>query len=79
MLVLATFANNGEHLLYGKGFPLLTTTNLMAPEAYTLKWAIDGWIRNETELQIRERAAKAYHHYQKCGLNAAKRLLVTGY
>ena len=59
--------------------PLIWTTGLMAPEAYTLKWAIDGWIRNETDNEIRERAAKAYHNYQKCGLNAAKRLLVTGF
>lgn len=51
----------------------------MAPEAYTLKWAIDGWIRNKTDDEIRERAAKAYHNYQKCGLNAAKRILVTGF
>lgn len=58
--------------------PLVWTTSLMAPEAYTLKWAIDGWILNETDAQICERAAKAYHQYQKCGLNGARRLLVTG-
>jgi len=62
-----------------KANPLVWTTGLMAPEAYTLKWAIDGWILNETDSQISERAAKAYHHYQKCGLKGAKRLLVTGY
>ncbi|OUR98262.1 hypothetical protein A9Q86_14510 [Flavobacteriales bacterium 33_180_T64] len=62
-----------------KANPLVWTTGLMAPEAYTLKWAIDGWIINETDVQINERAAKAYNHYQKCGLKAAKRLLVTGY
>lgn len=62
-----------------KAKPLVWTTGLMAPEAYSLKWAIDGWILNETDLQIRERAAKAYNYYQKCGLKAAKRLLVTGY
>lgn len=59
--------------------PLVWTTGLMAPEAYTLKWAIDGWILNETDAQISERAAKAYNHYQKCGLKGARRLLVTGY
>lgn len=51
----------------------------MAPEAYTLKAAIDGWILKESSNQIRERAAKTYHKYQKCGLRAAKNLLVTGY
>ena len=58
--------------------PLIWTTGLMAPEAYTLKSAIDGWVLNETNLQIRERAAQAYHKYQKCGANGARRLLVTG-
>jgi hypothetical protein len=59
--------------------PLVWSTGLMSPEAYTLKWAIDGWILKETDLQIRERAAKAYHAYQKCGIRGARRLLVTGY
>jgi len=59
--------------------PLVWTTGLMAPEAYTLKWAIDGWILNESDAEIRERAAKAYHKYQKCGMRGARRLLVTGY
>lgn len=67
------------YLIQTKTNPLVWTTGLMAPEAYTLKWAIDGWILNETNAQISERAAKAYHQYQKCGLNAARRLLVTGY
>jgi len=58
--------------------PLLWTTGLMAPEAYTLKSALDGWILDETDEEIRERAAGAYSRYQKCSLKAAKRLLVTG-
>jgi len=62
-----------------KANPLVWTTGLMAPEAYTLKWAIDGWILNETDEQIRERAAQAYNHYQKCGIKGARGLLVTGY
>jgi hypothetical protein len=59
--------------------PLVWTTGLMAPEAYTLKSAIDGWILNETDTQIRERAALAYDKYQKCGIRGARNLLVTGY
>jgi hypothetical protein len=59
--------------------PLVWTTGLMAPEAYTLKWAIDGWIAGETDAEIRERAASAYHQYQKCGMRGARNLLVTGY
>lgn len=58
--------------------PLVWSTGLMSPEAYTLKWAIDGWIKNETDLEIRERVAQAYNKYQKCGINGSRRLLVTG-
>ena len=59
--------------------PLLWTTGLMAPEAYTLKNALDGWIVEESGEQIRERAAQAYDHYQKCGIRGARRLLVSGW
>jgi len=60
-------------------YPLLWTTNLMAPEAYTLKGALDGWIESESNEQIRNRTAAAYDKYQKCGLHAAQKLLVTGW
>jgi hypothetical protein len=60
-------------------YPLLWTTNLMAPEAYTLKSALDGWIAEENREQIRDRAAAAYDKYQKCGVRAARRLLVGGW
>ncbi|WPD22964.1 MAG: hypothetical protein SD837_00075 [Candidatus Electrothrix scaldis] len=59
--------------------PLLWTTGFMAPEAYTLESALEGWIARETPEQIRQRAAVSYHKYQKCGINAAKRLLVSGF
>lgn len=60
-------------------YPLIWTTGLMAPEAYTLKSALDGWILHESPEQVRERAAAAYDRYQKCGLKGARRLLVTGW
>jgi hypothetical protein len=59
--------------------PLLWTTGLMAPEAYTLKSALDGWIGAEPPEHIRERAAAAYDRYQKCGIRGARRLLVSGW
>ena len=59
--------------------PLVWTTNLMAPEAYVLSAAIDGWLKNETAEEIRLRAAKAYDKYQNCGLRAASRLFATGW
>lgn len=59
--------------------PLLWTTNLMAPEAYILHDALEGWTRNESDAQIRTRAAQAYSKYQKISLKAAQNLLVTGW
>lgn len=69
----------GEPLRTGGAYPLLWTTNLMAPEAYTLKSALDGWIAGETNEQIHERAAVAYDKYQKCGLRGARKLFATGW
>ena len=54
--------------------PVLLTEGLMSPEAYTLKDAIEGWLRNEDGDKIHMRAAHAYNRYQKCGLRGAKRL-----
>jgi hypothetical protein len=59
--------------------PLLWTTGLMAPEAYTLKAALDGWIGGETNEQVHERAAAAYDKYQKCGMRGARRLFASGW
>jgi hypothetical protein len=54
--------------------PILWTTGLMAPEAYTLHAAIEGWINSEPKPEIQLRAAKEYSTYQKCSLRAAKNL-----
>jgi hypothetical protein len=80
-IILACASKNyfAESLRLSGAYPLLWTTNLMAPEAYTLKSALDGWILGESNEQIRTRAAAAYNQYQKCGINAARRLLVTGW
>ncbi len=59
--------------------PLLWTTNLMAPEAYILKSALDGWMLGEDNERIRQRAAEAYNSYQKCGLKAARALFASGW
>ena len=59
--------------------PVLWTTNLMAPEAYVLKAALDGWVLGEDEEKIRKRAATAYNKYQKCGMKAALNLFATGW
>ena len=59
--------------------PLLWTTNLMAPEAYILSAAIDGWLNGESDEQIRVRAAKAYSSYQRISLRGASGLFATGW
>lgn len=57
-----------------EAYPLVLTTGLMAPEAYTLHSAIKEWIAGSSDNQIREAVAKSYNKYQKTGLKAAKRL-----
>ena len=59
--------------------PILWTSNLMAPEAYILHDALEGWANSETNEQIRTRAANAYAKYQKISQKSAKNLLVTGW
>lgn len=59
--------------------PLLWTTNLMAPEAYVLSAALDGWLTHETDEQIRTRAAKAYSSYQRISVGGASSLFATGW
>jgi hypothetical protein len=51
--------------------PLLLTTGLMAPEAYTLGAAIAAYV---TSGDVREAAAQAYHRHQSCGIKGARRL-----
>lgn len=80
-IVLACISKSyfAEPLRAAGATPLLWTTSLMAPEAYTLKSALDGWVLRENPSQIRDRAAAAYSRYQHCSLAAARRLLVTGW
>lgn len=59
------------HLRRARSTPLLLTTGLMAPEAYTLTAAIEAHVRGG---DVREAAARAYHRHQKCSLAAARRL-----
>ncbi len=66
-----------DPLLNLRAKPLLLTTGLMAPEAYTLESAIEGWILNESNEQIKLRAASAYSTYQRCSIRAATNLFST--
>ena len=63
-----------DHLRSAGAHPLLLTTGLMAPEAYTLDAAIRSWVTDGATAAVRAAAAGAYDRYQKCGLSAARRL-----
>ncbi|GAA4107146.1 hypothetical protein GCM10022393_02180 [Aquimarina addita] len=81
VIILACYSKNffSPEIKKAKAIPVLWTTHLMAPEAYTLKSAIDGWILNESGKAIDERAAQTYHQYQKCGIRGARNLFTTGF
>jgi hypothetical protein len=68
-----------EHLLTSKGYPVLMTTNLMAPEAYVLEAVIESWMNLKTEQLIRKNAGIAYDKYQNCGVKGATRLFKYGW
>lgn len=63
-----------ERLLAAGAHPLLMTTGLMAPEAYTLDAAVRTWVTERTTAAVQAAAASAYDRYQHCGLRAARRL-----
>jgi hypothetical protein len=59
--------------------PLLWTTHLMCPEAYTLDAVIDSWIINDPPAVTKEKAAQVYNEYQSCGIQGARNLFATGF
>ncbi len=61
------------------GYPLLLTTNLLAPEAYVLHAVLDAWILDKSPREIRKAAGLGYHNVQKCGLRGATNLFRTGW
>jgi hypothetical protein len=81
IIVLACYSKSyfKHHLLQANVNPLVWTTGLMAPEAYTLHDAVTGYVNKESNENIRTRAALAYSKYQKCSEKAARNLLTTGW
>ena len=81
LIILACASKNYfyNHVKKAGAYPLLWTTHLMCPEAYTLDTAIDSWIVNDSPDKTREKAAQTYNQYQKCGMKGARNLLVTGF
>ncbi|RYD74092.1 MAG: hypothetical protein EOP53_18935 [Sphingobacteriales bacterium] len=80
-IILACYSKNyfAPYLQQTRTRPLVWSTHLMSPEAYTLHDAIESYIKKEPAENIRSSAAKAYSKYQKCSEKAAKGLLVFGY
>ncbi len=80
IIILACYSKKyfAPYLAKSNVNPLVWTTGLMSPEAYTLHDAISGYVLNENNEEIRSRAAKAYSKYQKCSEKAARNLLITG-
>jgi len=61
------------------GFPLLTTTNLMAPEAYVSEAVFRAWSNLATDEELRLAAGMAYNEYQKCGVRGATKRFAAGW
>lgn len=81
VIILACYSKRyfAPHLAGAKVNPLVWTTGLMAPEAYTIHDALSGYVQSEPADSIRARAARAYAKYQNCSVKAARNLLVTGW
>jgi hypothetical protein len=76
-IVLACISNDYFPALLGEhSVPLLMTTGLMAPEAYTLDAALTSWFSGQGSQEVRRAAAGAYARYQKTSERAALRLFV---
>ena len=65
-----------KHIKNTGAIPVVWTSGLCSPEAYSLAAALKSRIENEPVENAALRAAEAYSKYQKCSLRAAQRLLV---
>lgn len=67
------------HLNYAGGYPLVTTTGLLAPEAYITEAFFESWALMKSDDEIRISAGDAYDKYQSCSQKAARALFRTGW
>ena len=68
-----------NHLSVSGGYPLITTTGNLAPEAYVMAAVLNSWAMLEEPAIIKNKAGDAYHQFQKCGQKAGRRLFKTGW
>jgi hypothetical protein len=66
-----------ELLRTGGSHPLLLTTGLMAPEAYSLEEALRTFAAGGSPQDVRRAAAAIYDRVQHCGLSGALRLFAS--
>jgi len=59
--------------------PIIWTSGLMCPEAYTIHDALAGYVKAESNENIRTKAVLAYSKFQKCSEKAARNLFLTGW
>jgi hypothetical protein len=81
VIILACYSKNyfSPFIKNASANPLVWTTGLMCPEAYTIHDAIHTYIQNKSAKEIQTAAALAYAKYQKCSFKAANNLLVSGW
>lgn len=79
VIACASYGYFEPYLDAAGGYPLLTTTNLLAPEAYVVEAAISDWARLKSGPDVHHAAGVAYNTYQKCGLRGAKNTFQTGW
>jgi hypothetical protein len=65
-----------KHIKNTGATPVVWTSGLCSPEAYSLSAALKSRIDNEPVENAALRAAEAYSKYQKCSLRTAQRLLI---
>ncbi len=80
-IILACYGKKyfSPYILNANANPIIWSSGLMSPEAYTVHDAISGYLINESNSKIQMRAVKAYSKYQKCSEKAAKNLLLSGF
>lgn len=67
------------HLQRASAYPLVTTTNLLAPEAYIMRHIIDAWAQLKSGEEVDLAAATGNSSVQKCSLASSNRLFRTGW
>jgi hypothetical protein len=65
-----------KHIKSTGAIPVVWTSGLCSPEAYSLAAALESRINDEGIENAAVRSAEAYSRYQKCSIRAAKKLMV---